>query len=89
MGFWVWAFTITVIPVGYADGMDRGLSNKGFVRFGAEYCPIVGRISMDEITVRIDTFSDPAASVMAAGCTPSVVDDCLLQMDMRAHTADL
>lgn len=45
---------IAVLPIGYADGYDRSLSNRGMVRFGTEYCPLVGRISMDEITIRID-----------------------------------
>ena len=39
--------TIAVLPVGYADGYDRRLSNRGQVIIGGQYAPIVGLISMD------------------------------------------
>jgi len=45
---------IALFPVGYADGYDRSLSNRGMVKLGQVNCPLVGRVSMDEITVRID-----------------------------------
>jgi alanine racemase len=38
---------IAVLPVGYADGYRRGLSNKGRVIIRDTYAPIVGAISMD------------------------------------------
>jgi alanine racemase len=38
---------IAVLPVGYADGYRRGLSNKGRVIIRDRYAPIVGNISMD------------------------------------------
>jgi alanine racemase len=38
---------IAVLPVGYADGYRRGLSNRGRVIVGNSYAPIVGNISMD------------------------------------------
>ncbi len=38
---------IGVLPVGYADGFNRGLSNRGFVRIGRDLCPVAGRVSMD------------------------------------------
>jgi len=39
--------TIAVLPVGYADGYDRRLSNRGRVIVRGQYAPIVGLISMD------------------------------------------
>ena len=39
--------TIAVLPVGYADGYDRRLSNRGRVIIRGQYAPIVGLISMD------------------------------------------
>ena len=42
---------IGVIPIGYGDGFNRGLSNLGRVLIGGSSYPIVGRISMDQITV--------------------------------------
>ncbi len=38
---------IAVLPVGYADGLNRGLSAGGRVIVRENYAPIVGRISMD------------------------------------------
>ncbi len=38
---------IAVLPVGYADGLNRKLSSKGRVIVRESYAPIVGRISMD------------------------------------------
>ncbi|MGH9513801.1 MAG: alanine racemase [Terriglobales bacterium] len=39
--------TIAVLPVGYADGLNRQLSSRGRVIVRDHYAPIVGRISMD------------------------------------------
>jgi alanine racemase len=38
---------IAVLPVGYADGLNRALSSRGRVIAREHYAPIVGRISMD------------------------------------------
>src|SRR5947207_4856401 len=38
---------IAVLPVGYADGLNRALSGGGRVIVRQHYAPIVGRISMD------------------------------------------
>jgi len=38
---------IAVVPVGYADGYPRLLSNRARVIVGGEYAPVVGRVSMD------------------------------------------
>jgi alanine racemase len=38
---------IAVLPVGYADGYPRLLSNRARVIIGGEYSPVVGRVSMD------------------------------------------
>jgi alanine racemase len=38
---------VAVLPVGYADGYNRQLSNRGSVIVREHYAPIVGRISMD------------------------------------------
>jgi alanine racemase len=44
-----------VLPIGYADGYPRALSNKGQVRIGegadAPLCPVVGHICMDATLV--------------------------------------
>ncbi len=38
---------IATIPIGYADGLRRNLSNTGRVLVHGTYAPIVGRVSMD------------------------------------------
>ncbi|MCL2650014.1 MAG: alanine racemase [Candidatus Azobacteroides sp.] len=39
---------IACLPIGYADGLDRKLSNgKGFVFIDGKRCPIIGNICMD------------------------------------------
>lgn len=42
---------IAVIPQGYADGFDRGLSNKGEVLIHGARCKILGRIAMNMFVV--------------------------------------
>lgn len=49
---------LALIPVGFADGYPLGLSNRGTV--GVElpdgamgYCPVAGRVSMDQITIDV------------------------------------
>lgn len=44
---------IATIPVGYADGYPRILSNKGCVLVNGERAPIVGRVCMDQFMVDI------------------------------------
>lgn len=44
---------IATVPVGYADGLKRDLSNKGRVLIRGEYAPIVGRICMDQFMVDV------------------------------------
>lgn len=46
---------IATVPVGYFEGVDRRLSNSGFFKIGNYNCPIIGRISMN--IVSIDTTS--------------------------------
>jgi alanine racemase len=52
---------IAVLPVGYADGYRRGLSNRGRVIIGDTYAPIVGTISMD-LTL-VDVTHIPGAEI--------------------------
>ncbi len=45
--------TIAVLPVGYYDGIDRGLSNKGSVLIRGTRAAILGRVCMDITVVDI------------------------------------
>ena len=46
---------IATIGTGYADGYMRSLSNKGIAIVGGETVPIIGRVSMDLMTIDITT----------------------------------
>ena len=48
---------IAVLPVGYADGYPRLLSNRARVIVRGEYAPVVGRVSMDLTIVDVRTFA--------------------------------
>ena len=47
------ASRIATISVGYADGWPRHLSNRGSAFIGGHRVPIVGRVSMDSITLDV------------------------------------
>ncbi|HYD70386.1 alanine racemase [Azospirillum sp.] len=53
---------IATIAVGYADGYLRSLSGRGHVHVGGVPAPVVGRISMDLITVDITALPDGAVA---------------------------
>ena len=44
---------VATIPVGYADGYARGLSNKGSVLIRGKRAPILGRVCMDQFMVDV------------------------------------
>jgi len=54
------ASRIAALPVGYADGYNRGLSNRGRVIVRGAYAPIVGAISMDLTLVDVTAIPDAA-----------------------------
>ena len=45
--------TIATIPMGYADGYPRSLSNRGSVLIKGVRCPVVGRVCMDQFMVAV------------------------------------
>ncbi|MFH1145669.1 MAG: alanine racemase [bacterium] len=49
---------IATIPVGYFEGVDRRLSNKGFFMIKGKPCPIVGRVSMNISTADVSDLPD-------------------------------
>ena len=49
---------IATIPVGYADGYRRSLSNKGYVSIHGEKAPIVGNVCMDSFMVDVSHISN-------------------------------
>ncbi len=49
---------IATVPVGYADGYPRYLSNKGEVLVHGVRCPILGRICMDQFMIDVSHLPD-------------------------------
>jgi alanine racemase len=49
---------IGVLPIGYGDGWRRGLSNNADVLIGGRRHPLVGTVSMDNITVDLGADAD-------------------------------
>ncbi len=50
---------LAIVPVGYADGYPRAMSNKGVVQVGPQKqtAPIIGRVSMDQIVLDVTDIS--------------------------------
>jgi alanine racemase len=72
---------IAVLPVGYADGLNRALSSRGRVIVREHYAPIVGRISMD-LTLA-DVTGLPGVSVGDEVILLGALDG--LNVDAREH----
>ncbi len=49
---------VATIPVGYADGYSRNLSNRGKVIVNGQFAPILGRICMDQFMVDVTDIKD-------------------------------
>lgn len=45
--------TLAIIPVGYSNGLEIGLSNKGYALIDGQPAPIVGRIAMNVTIVDV------------------------------------
>ena len=49
---------VATIPIGYADGYSRNLSNCGKVIIHGKFAPIIGRICMDQFMVDVTDIED-------------------------------
>ncbi|WP_217593642.1 alanine racemase [Cohnella sp. GbtcB17] len=50
--------SIATLPVGYADGLSRQLSNNGFALVQGVRVPIVGRVCMDQTMIDVTSLPD-------------------------------
>lgn len=71
---------IGTVCAGYADGLPLALSNRGAVIIRGQAAPIVGRISMDYLTVALDgvpeaTVGDTVTLIGSDGDTEITVQD--------------
>jgi alanine racemase len=49
---------VGVLPIGYGDGVRRGLSNNAEVLVGGRRYPLVGTVSMDNVTIDLGPETD-------------------------------
>ena len=61
---------IATIPIGFADGYSRRLSNLGMVKINGKTAPVVGRICMDQFTVDVTDLPE-----VHRGDTVALLDD--------------
>lgn len=48
-----------LLPAGYYDGVDRNLSNNGYVKIRNKYFPIIGKVSMNMTVIDITELKNP------------------------------
>lgn len=64
---------IATVPIGYADGYNRGLSNKGVALVRGTRVPIIGRICMDQLMMDVTSVPnvEQGDEVVLYGCQGS------------------
>lgn len=74
---------IATIPIGYADGFRRGLSNNGQVVIHGQKVPIVGKICMDSFMADVTDLED-----VEVGDEVWIWDNEQITLDEIAHRND-
>lgn len=69
---------IAVIPVGYADGYSRRFSDNGSVYINGKFCPIRGRVCMDQMMV------DVTGAEVKSGDTAVLYSDTIPELTVDA-----
>jgi alanine racemase len=81
--------TIATLPIGYADGFPRALSNCGEVLVRGNRFPVVGRVCMDECMVSADDFEvdveDEVVLIGRQGKEEIAAEDVAEKADTVAH----
>ena len=58
---------VASVPIGYADGIERHLSNRGRFIHREGACPIIGRVCMDQTVVRLPSGAKEGDPVVVIG----------------------
>ncbi|MEP6502243.1 MAG: alanine racemase, partial [Betaproteobacteria bacterium] len=66
------ATRIGTISIGYADGFLRSASNSASVRFSGRSLPVIGRVSMDTVTVDV---TEVPPDLLVPGALFDVIDE--------------
>lgn len=79
---------IALLPLGYADGYNRLLSNRGEVLVRGQRAAIAGRVTMDQTMIDVTDISDAAIGdeVMLLG---QQGNDRITADDLAAHTGTI
>jgi alanine racemase len=79
---------IALLPVGYADGYNRLLSNRGEVLVRGRRAPIAGRVTMDQTMLDVSDIADAAVGdeVVLVGQQGS---DRITADDLAAHSGTI
>ncbi len=77
------ALRVGVLPLGYHEGVNRALSNKGVVKIGTRFQPIVGRVCMNHTIIGLAGTSakvgDEVVVYSNASADPNSVDSIAAQ----------
>jgi alanine racemase len=82
---------IATIPIGYADGVRRDMGNNGEVLIAGRRYPIVGRVSMDNITVDLGhdepgvAIETPVILIGRSGAERQTVEDLARRLGTIHH----
>jgi len=75
---------VATLPVGYADGYNRLLSNRGYVEINGKKAPVIGRVCMDQITVDVTGIPDVKQGdeviLMGTGASAALTADEMAQL---------
>lgn len=77
--------TVATVPIGYADGYPRCLSNIGRVIINGKYAPILGRVCMDQFMV--DVTDIPTAKIDDIVTLVGKDGDAMLTMEEVSNQA--
>ncbi|MEG2606610.1 MAG: alanine racemase [Mucinivorans sp.] len=79
---------LAIIPVGYADGMDRRLSRgRGWVNIQGVKCPTIGNICMDTTIIDVTDLEHvaPGDEVIVFGVQGPTADELAVVMDTISY----
>jgi alanine racemase len=71
--------TVAVMAIGYSNGFLRSLSNRAFVLVSGVRCPVVGRVTMDQIIVDI-------TAATLSGRIPKIGDEAVILGEQKGAT---
>lgn len=74
--------TVAILPIGYSNGFLRSLSNKAFVLVEGVRCPVVGRVTMDQVIVDI-------TAATLSGCIPKTGDEVVIMGDQKGSSVSV